>query len=481
MSDSGGRIRFGGSRTGHRGAERRASLSTLVFCGAIFYAPLAFGCTTPVTRFVLDGILLLGVLVFVVEQWRRGERVRLSPGLILLSAGILLVGCVSLVNDKYTFRTATDSLVENAGAIRWLPGTYDVRTSWVEIVHIFALLAALVALAVKGNQREQRWWLLGAIGIAGFVVAIIGIYQKVAGIESMLWTNKTYEDGMFFASFRYHGNAAAFLNLSWPACLAWVFRSIEFEGKGRLVLSFWLTCLFFTFGALVVNSSKFGHAIAIPALVLAIILFRKGMPRLEGRMRLNGIVFGLLAAGFLLVMSLFSGSLVAELWDDAMERGVTLQYRLRAYETGWRMWCDAPVWGYGAGLFGKVFPYFSTGYGRDLGGSWTFAHQDYLQILVEWGLVGGSLIFALWIWGFSGLIGQYRRSGGGSYSTAAALLALSIVGVHAMVDFPLHIGAMQLIAVIYLSFGWCKRRRSRRKFRHSGRRRRRRDGLPAHG
>jgi O-antigen ligase len=118
------------------------------------------------------------------------------------------------------------------------------------------------------------------------------------------------------------------------------------------------------------------------------------------------------------------------------------------------MWQSAPVWGYGPGSFVLLFRYFSVPAGKELGGKWSFAHNDYLQSLTEWGLVGSLLIFAVFgvgIW----LLWKYnRKTQWASYSAMAALLGLLLVSLHIAVDFSLQIGAMQIIALVYVSFGW---------------------------
>jgi len=427
----------------------------ILFVLATLYAPLAFGATTPATRAVLDGLLVAGFLAFVGERLLRRRSLGIRPMLPVLLGTLVLLGIAFLLNPKFRYDELLGSLEPVAVAISWLPGTHDATRSGPEVRHLACLGLGLVGLAGVASRYRQRWTLLRAIAISGFVVALVGIYQKATGTDSMLWTSREYEPATFFAAFRYHGNAAAFLNLCWPASLALVLRTLRHENHSVFAKAWWVSALFFTFGALFVNTSKYGHVAAIPAALLALLVFRRNLPRVQGAAdRVNRIVIAVMVIVFLAILSLLSAELMGARWEEAVERGVSGKRRLLAYETTWRMWRDAPLWGHGPGTFGLLFPYFSVRGGAELGGKWTFAHQDYMQLLVEWGLVGGGLVLALVAVALGRLWRQYRGSGGHSLTAAVALLALFLVGLHALVDFPLQIASIQVVAAVYLAFGW---------------------------
>jgi O-antigen ligase len=103
------------------------------------------------------------------------------------------------------------------------------------------------------------------------------------------------------------------------------------------------------------------------------------------------------------------------------------------------------------------FPFYTHHLGDEVGGVWRFAHQDYLQTIVEWGWVGAALwavVFAGGVW----LCFRNARalpSGDGSRTLLfTAGLALCGIGLHALVDFPLQIASLQLYVVVFLGLGW---------------------------
>jgi O-antigen ligase len=213
--------------------------------------------------------------------------------------------------------------------------------------------------------------------------------------------------------------------------------------------------LLFTFGAVLVNTSKFGHLAAIPAFLLALFLFRRCLPRNNGGSPFIPVVVGILVLCSLAILSLFSAEIITAKWEATIENPVSFERRTTAYEAAWNMFREESRFlGIGPACFGLVFPYHSVFAGAELSGTWTFAHNDYLQVLIEWGIAGAAAIFFVFGGACARLVKRYRKSRFKSFSAAAAILALTIVAVHAIVDFPLQIGAMQVVTVVYLAIAW---------------------------
>ena len=121
------------------------------------------------------------------------------------------------------------------------------------------------------------------------------------------------------------------------------------------------------------------------------------------------------------------------------------------------------IWRNAVRLFG-AFPWFGTGWGtfaigfnhfKQFGGENTFLHaeNDYLQLLVEGGIVGGMIVLltlgqlARAAWQFAG-----RSSVAEPELVFGALAALAAVAVHAVGEFVFQITANALLASVLLGF-----------------------------
>jgi len=111
------------------------------------------------------------------------------------------------------------------------------------------------------------------------------------------------------------------------------------------------------------------------------------------------------------------------------------------------------LWGSGVGTFHLGFPYFTGHLGARMGGRYSHAHEDYLQTMVEWGVIGSAIWLVLIVGGYlKGWRDHLQRPE--ELSTGVAVVALTIVGVHAMVDFPMQIGSLRYYAAVYLAILW---------------------------
>ena len=449
-----------------RSAQKSAAPRTpYLFLIPLLYGTFAFGATTPTTRAVCDVLLVIVIVGYFLEIRIRRLRNRVPTGILLVVGSICLIGGISLVNPTYRYDARLDFLEPLTSGLSWLPTTYDWATSLPLILHGAVLAGVLLFLVGAVADRKFRWSMIGAIAVIGFVIAVIGVFQKVTDARSLLFSSIEYDGNTFFGSFRYHGNAAAFLNLCWPASLAMLLREVRKSGSNIFAISLWANALLFTLGATLVNTSKYGQAILIPSLIIAALAFRRGFPKFEGGIRRTIPVIAIIVAALFLVLALFSAETVSMKWAEALSTGSSLKGRLLAYETAIEMVKNAPLWGHGAGTFGLLFPYFSIGFGDSLGGKWTYAHNDYLQTLVEWGIIGSLLIFGLFAKAVFNLAKRQLSHREISLSATASFVGLVLVAIHALVDFPLQIPALQLIVLFYLAIGLSESHRHFRRKR----------------
>jgi O-antigen ligase len=118
-----------------------------------------------------------------------------------------------------------------------------------------------------------------------------------------------------------------------------------------------------------------------------------------------------------------------------------------------RMWKDYPVFGSGLGSFAVVFPRYSA---EGTVESYTHAHNDYLELLAETGLLGIVLLGAVVVLSFgAALRAQHGREDpvmrGISFAAIMGIVALMI---HSTVDFNLQIPANALTFMQLLAFAW---------------------------
>ena len=117
------------------------------------------------------------------------------------------------------------------------------------------------------------------------------------------------------------------------------------------------------------------------------------------------------------------------------------------------VWKEFPVFGSGLGSFHIVFPKYPE---KDLGVLFTHAHNDYVQFLVETGVLGFALVGLIVVLSlFAALKAQYLRGDplmrGLSFGAIMGIVALMI---HSWVDFNLQIPANAMTFMYVLGLAW---------------------------
>src|SRR5712672_2865783 len=123
---------------------------------------------------------------------------------------------------------------------------------------------------------------------------------------------------------------------------------------------------------------------------------------------------------------------------------------IRSYinRDGFRMFLKKPVLGWGLGTFPVIYPQFRTFYTNFFVNE---AHNDYLQLLVEMGLLGFATMLWFLLTVYTRAIKKIRDWTGeiSGAVTLACMLGLSGILVHSAVDFNLQIPANAALFYVF--------------------------------
>jgi O-antigen ligase len=190
-------------------------------------------------------------------------------------------------------------------------------------------------------------------------------------------------------------------------------------------------------GSVVLSLSR-GGLIAVIAEFAFLLVF---CMRSKYRHTSTGLVVGAILL-VLLFLSLFDTSVIFErvaTLGHVADEGVAGD-RLMIARDGLKMFALHPVTGWGLGAFPAIYPHFRSFYTNLFVNQ---AHNDWLQLLVETGIVGMLLtiwfLFLVYRRGFKNARRWYREPR--AALNLAALAAITGLLVHSFSDFNLHIPA----------------------------------------
>ena len=293
-------------------------------------------------------------------------------------------------------------------------------------------------LTVESFQTIKGWhsfvWFLVSLG---FVVSLLAIVQYFTFNGKLYWFRVLPQGVVPFGPFVNHNHFAGFVELTSPLGLAMLLSGAV--RRDKLPLLILLSVL--PIGALALSASRGGITSFLFELVLLTLLIRKrGAPRRQL----------LMAGGLALVAGLLATWLglgwTVERFEHLSRGDIARDRRVLIFKDTWRIVHDHPWTGTGLGTLEIVFPRYESYYdGRVV----DHAHNDYLELLADTGLIGGTLML-----GFVALLGWRGLSNLREANDpvcrsfySGSVVACTGLLLHSTVDFNMHIPANAIVAI----------------------------------
>jgi putative inorganic carbon (hco3(-)) transporter len=335
----------------------------------------------------------------------RLRRINLRPGAVVI--GIVAMTSLAMLSIGY----ATDKSLAVKESLKWLE-----------------LLVALVIVVDLASLPNGARWVMGAMFVAGSAEALYGAYQFFtdAGPDFFQVQGALRAFGHFEQPNPFAGYLTIILPLA--VCMALcganplAFRLLSVAAAGALLVG------------IALSQSRGAWLGGLVAAVCLLLLWNRVTRQL--------LVPAALFAGLGTAMA-FSGLLPASITDRLAQ---TIQYfgvfdvrtvevtpdnwaiveRMAHWQAGWYMFLDHPWLGVGAGNYPDAYPAYYVGQWLEPLGH---AHNYYLNILAELGVVGGALLLVLLGLAFRELVGAILHSEGEAGGFWRAVLAGSIGGL----------------------------------------------------
>ena len=327
------------------------------------------------------------------------------------------------------------SIAETAG-VTGLPRTISLEpfATQVSALHFFALALLFAATIVLLDSASRIRRMAIVITVFGFAYAFYAILQSVL---SPLKIYGLYEAGAPFGSFVNRHNFAAYMEMTMALPLGLMFVGVV--GRDKRLL--YITGIALMGVALLLSGSR-GGLVAFLAEVVFLALLTAGMKRrsrLGLRLALAALLLAAIVGGAIFVGGETSLTRVAE---TAAAQDVTTG-RSNIWRVTLRVIAANMPLGAGFGAFGVAYtPHDSTSGLERV----EQAHNDYLQVLADAGIVG-LFIGAFFLWRLF-LLGRDALSIRNSYRRGIALGALAgifAILVHSIFDFVLHTTAVSVL------------------------------------
>ena len=422
-----------------------SSFLFLTICVAIVLTALAYGTVHywSLALFSLGGVLI--VLLWMADGWSLGT-LRVSRNALQLPLlGLIALGLFQLL----PLRRAADAGVLSGPAVRSL--SLDPHATRLVLVQISVLLVYFAATLVFVDTPHRLRILVRTIVIFGFMLAIFGMTQSFTSPNKLYWVGELPQSTAFGPFINRH-HFAGYMELTLALPLGLLFSGAVAREK-TLLYAFAAGLM----GVALILTNSRGGIISLIAEVMFLVVIagvrrRSAAPETgekNRRMRSGfvraglalALIIGILGATVLVggeqALSRFVGTVNAE--DPTTGRGHFWNVTLDIIKAN-------PLVGTGLGAFGVVYTRYDSRNGLF---RLEQAHNDYLQILSDGGVIGAALgLFFIVVLFRSGLL---RRETGDEFRrgiSTGALAGCFAVLVHSFFDFTLHTTANALLFLI---------------------------------
>jgi O-antigen ligase len=381
-------------------------------CCLLAFAVLAFGATEEWSQAVLGVGAAVLLLFWAVRQLLlKAEQLVIPPEFVPLSAFALVV-IAQLAFDftasRYSTRTELQLLVTYLMVIFLMAQAFYRRSHW----------------------RSFMWFVM----ILGFLVSIQGILQSLTFNGKLYWFRVMRFGGLPFGPYANRNHFAGFAEMIIPVALVPLVLGKVRRERTLVVGLFAVVPMV----ALVLSASRGGiiSFIVQIAILFLLLLLRRAPAKyvMAGGVVVLCAVLAVSWIGVQQVLSRFAGIQNVE---------VSAGKRSAMVKDTFRLFRDHPILGTGLGTLEMVYPPYDSLYD---GKVVNHAHNDYLEVLAETGIIGG--LCCLWFLGTlfrDGLLGLVTSAGFASVLNLSGLIACCGILVHSLVDFNLHIPANALL------------------------------------
>jgi O-antigen ligase len=402
------------SITESRRRERIAHAGTALLYGIfglLLLGPLAFGAVEPWSIFLMEAGSAALFLLWIIKQVLEGEmRIRWNPLFLPMGVfGLLIISQIAFHGTAYPHDTVSLALLYFA----------------------YGLLCFLAGQALlRGSQART---LATVFSLYGAALAAFALVQGISSNGKLYWIRQPRMGGWIYGPYVNHNHYAGLMEMLVPVPLVLSLTRLA-STRTRTAAAAAAAVMA---GTIFLSGSRGGMLAIVAELVILAVLLVKQKRGLRTAIGIG--VFLVIVVGLL---TWVGGSELSKRITSVGSSHSEISGDIRTYinRDGFRMFLKKPVLGWGLGTFPVVYPQFRTFYTNFFVNQ---AHNDYLQLLVEMGLLGfGTMLWFLLTLYTRALkkMGNWTAEISGAV-TLACVLGLSGILVHSAVDFNLQIPA----------------------------------------
>ncbi len=417
----------------------------LTICTAIILSTLAYGTVHywALSLFNLGALAIL--LLWAADSWRL-KLLRISRNVLQLPLlGLIALGAIQLL----PLRPGTNTVLSTVEPARTL--SLDPYSTRLVLVQLAALLVYFSATLVFTDTPRRLRLLVRTIIIFGFLLAVFGLTQSFTSPTKVYWF-RDFAQSTPFGPFINRHHFAGYMELTISLPLGLLFAGSLQKEKAFI----YLFAAVLMGVALIMTGSRGGMISVVAEIIFLAVLsgFRrkyrthKDQPKrsqFRGAALRATLAFALIIGVFLSVLTL-GGEWTLSRFVGTVNTEDPTTGRSHFWSVTVEMIKSHPVIGTGLGAFGVAYTRYDSRNGLF---RLEQAHNDYLQVLSDSGILGAAL--GLFFIAMLFRIALKRCESSDPFRRGVAIGALSgcfAVLIHSFFDFTLHTTSNALLFLV---------------------------------
>lgn len=393
--------------------------------GILVFGPLALGANRTWAFLVVESLTLLVMFCWMLRLWIAKSPKFLMPPITWVAMGFM----------AWTFYQYKQADIEYAA--RW------------EMVRVLVYGCLFLAIINNLHSQDAKQTIGLTLIFLAMTISCYAVYQVVSKNGKVYNIPNVYE-GRGSGTFIYPNHLAGFLEMILPLGIAYVFIG-RLSHVTKILLCYACLCIA---AGIAATMSRGGYLVTALALVALCAFFLT-----QRDYRIQGLVLLSLLVVTMAIAIPRMGDLRGHMNRKIVDTGKTDDMRLALWGPATKMWKDHFWTGVGPGLFDYNFgPYRPVQVQmRPL-----YVHNDYLNTLVDYGVVGAAFVgvaVALLYWGIFRNWRVVRGSKNDFARKKSSKFALMVGGsvgifailVHSCVDFNMHLPANAILAITLMA------------------------------
>ncbi|GEM_PF-1299244 len=442
-----------------------------ILTALLVFTPFAFGTVEVWSLAVAELLVLCMGVIWIARVIRDGriqcERTPLTMLIVAFLALMLFQMLPLPLNTIKLLSPAAHSIYSMTASalnlqIEWRTISLDPIATREEFLRVATYAMLFWVLLYRFQERRQIERVVVTIIGVGFFLAVFAIMQKYSSNGKIYWLRETMQGGEPFGPYVNRNHFAGYMEIALPLTIGYILAQSPLHAHRlafRQRLLAWMSqstsksilllfAAIFMGAALLLTGSR-GGLISFAGSMIFFVM----MAIMRRTARSRAVRLALACCALTLIAAIWIGGNSAFL---AMER---LEQTLREPSTEERtvLWLDTMQmandylrFGSGFNTFEGVFPEYKTSSVQLI---FQYAHNDYLQLLAE----GGIMAFGLAVWF---VIAWYRKvvdrwstrhDPFAVYLSLAGMTAMCAMLIHSLTDFNLHIPANAIAIVTVLA------------------------------